>query len=160
MTDATRSELLGKLKLWGDTALKTKCEPVLPGEDLSFLYTMRKVCNATSNGVGLAAPQIGVLKRAIFINPDRDKYGRFMVNPEIIHASPEMIKWTEGCLSYPGYTIKTTRHKHITVRYFDKDMSGPHTWMLSDFASVIVQHELDHCSGVCALEDAWLSQTR
>lgn len=153
-------ELLELIKTFSDSALATKCEPVVKGDDLTFSTTMRKVLRAAKNGVGLAANQIGILKRAILVNPERN-YGTILLNPEIIEASSEIVSAEEGCLSYPGYVAKTLRHSWVVVKYWDKDLCGPYTMRCTGFTAIIVQHEIDHIEGRdCGVKDVWLSRTR
>lgn len=153
-------EVLDMIRTFGQAELHQVCEPVKPGDKLDFLYLMRRACQLTDNGVGLAANQIGILKRAIFINPNRDKYGQFLINPVIVERSEEMTSETEGCLSYPGYFGPVRRHKSIKATFYEKDMTGPFLRIFDGFASIIVQHEVDHLDGKCAVEDFWLSRTR
>jgi peptide deformylase len=150
----TRQRYLAMLRTFDDPALKTVCAPVRDGDDLSFLKDMRKVCGFTDNGVGLAAPQIGVLKQAAFIWPRRAGFGIFLINPRGVDASHEMQSGEEGCLSYPGVTAEVVRHRWIDVDYLD-DAMKPRTRRFTDFDAVVVQHECDHLDGICRVGDAW-----
>lgn len=97
---STRSKYLSLLKQFDAPELKTICTPVPFGtRDMPWLWDLRKVCGFTDNGVGLAAPQIGILQRAIFVCPDRRDVGRFMINPEITQCSINYVSMVEGCLS-------------------------------------------------------------
>jgi len=98
----------------------------------------------SGNGVGLAAPQIGVLKRAFVINLDGERY-RF-ANAEI--TSREGVHTTiEGCLSIPGRMFFVTRSATIVVR---DDINGELT--ASGLLARIVQHELDHTNGITLIQ--------
>lgn len=145
----TKAQLLALIRTGDNPALRTVCEPLKPGDDLSFLLTMRDVCQATDTGVGLAAPQIGVLKRACYIWPMR-KGGEsyFMLNPVIEFKGPYWTEAEEGCLSYPGATTVISRPESIRVRYFDEQWRDQVRWCIG-FPARVVQHEIDHLDGIC-----------
>ena len=99
----------------------------------------------TKDGIGLAAPQVGISKRLFVMYIDGLLYHCF--NPEIIEASEELMTFKEGCLSFPDEFLTITRPKTIQVRY--QDHEG--TWIEKTFdglASVCFQHELDHLNGI------------
>ena len=102
-----------------------------------------------ADGVGLAAPQIGINKR-IFVmdcsSENEEKDCRVVINPEIEHASEELGSYKEGCLSIPGITEEISRPKVIEVLY--QDINGVlqrNTY--DDLWSICFQHELDHLNG-------------
>lgn len=109
--------------------------------------------NPDHAGVWLAAPQIGVTKRIMVVSllrswDDENFQTVMMLNPEILEASDETIdSIEEGCLSLPK-TKKgfVARHKEIKLSYYDEKMKQK-VLRLSDLASVIVQHEIDHLNG-------------
>lgn len=150
----TKQQYLAMLRTFDDPALKTPCGIVCDGDNLSFLKDMRKVCGFTDNGVGLAAPQIGVLKQAAFIWPRRAGYGIFLINPQTVAKSYEMQSGEEGCLSYPGVTAEVVRHRWVEVAYRDDAMQRRQR-RFDGFDAVVVQHELEHLDGVCRVGDAW-----
>lgn len=133
------------------------CAPVTAGEDLSFMKPMRKRC-IEFNGVGLAAPQIGVLKRVIFIWQGQSGYGFYLINPEIVAASDMKVSAREGCLSYPGLETFVARHEWIRVKFFlraDRELNTEFTQEYRGMEARIVQHEIDHLDGICKVGDAW-----
>ena len=102
-----------------------------------------------ADGVGLAAPQIGINKR-IFVmdcsSENEEKDCRVVINPEIEHASEELGSYKEGCLSIPGITEEISRPKVIKVVY--QDINGVlkrNTY--DDLWSTCFQHEFDHLNG-------------
>ena len=102
-----------------------------------------------ANGVGLAAPQIGINKR-IFVmdcsSENEEKDCRVVINPEIEHASEELGSYKEGCLSIPGITEEISRPKVIKVLY--QDVNGVlQRDTYDDLWSICFQHELDHLNG-------------
>ena len=101
-------------------------------------------------GVGLAAPQVGVLKRIIVVDPARDGAPPAplkMANPEIIGASDETKQHEEGCLSLPQEYESLTRPDRIKVRYLDEH-NEVRTIDAEGLLSVVIQHEMDHLEGV------------
>jgi len=107
-----------------------------------------------ADGVGLAAPQIGLSIRLLVIDadsiaktrPECKGFRRVMLNPEIIERSDELVTLEEGCLSFPGIHEKVPRAAKIRVRYDDEDFS-PHEEEFEAFAARIVQHECEHLEG-------------
>ena len=100
-------------------------------------------------GVGLAAPQVGVLKRIIVVDPAREEAPPaplMMANPEIIWSSEEKKDHEEGCLSLPEEYQMVQRPDRIKVRYVDEH-NEIRTLEADGLLSVIVQHEIDHLDG-------------
>ena len=102
-----------------------------------------------ADGVGLAAPQIGVNKRIFVMDcsrEDEERDYKIIINPEIEHASEELGSYKEGCLSIPGITEEISRPKVIKVLYQDiKGVLQRNTY--DDLWSICFQHELDHLNG-------------
>ncbi|HOY26792.1 MAG TPA: peptide deformylase, partial [Mesotoga sp.] len=97
------------------------------------------------DGVGLAAPQVGVSKR-IFVY-DAGEGIRVVINPEFLWKSEETVQMEEGCLSIPGIYADLFRPSSVKLRY--QDVEGNfHEEELSEYAARIVQHEADHLEGV------------
>jgi peptide deformylase len=102
-----------------------------------------------ADGVGLAAPQIGIKERIIAVQ-EKEKIGVY-ANPEILKRSPATQIGEEGCLSVPGVFGTVERAKRITVRAIDRH--GRTVEMeLSGFPAVIFQHEIDHLDGVLFID--------
>lgn len=105
-------------------------------------------------GVGLAAPQVGILKRLIVVdNRDEEENKRFyMLNPVILEKEGEEISM-EGCLSIPGKQGTVKRAKNIKVKY--NDLTGEEEIMeAEDFLARIIQHEMDHLDGILYTDKA------
>ena len=102
-----------------------------------------------ADGVGLAAPQLGINKRIFVMDcsgEDEDKDCKIVINPEIEHESEELGSYKEGCLSIPGITEEISRPKIIKVVY--QDLNGDlqrHSY--DGLWSTCFQHELDHLNG-------------
>ncbi|WP_297790222.1 peptide deformylase [uncultured Anaerococcus sp.] len=100
-----------------------------------------------ADGVGLAAPQVGILKRVIVVDPHDDTTGLVkLVNPEIIEADGEQIG-IEGCLSIPNFNATVKRAEHVKVKYLDEE-GVEKIWDAHGFPAVILSHEIDHLDGI------------
>ena len=110
-----------QIRIIGDEILNKKCKPVKEMTDRTkeliedMFETMYE-----ANGVGLAAPQVGILKRIVVIDVE-DGYQYVLINPEIIEQDGEQTGY-EGCLSVPGKTGVVTRPNHVVVRALDENM--------------------------------------
>lgn len=119
-----------------------------------MLETMYK-----SDGIGLAAIQVGFLKRMLvydvdYVKENGKKNGIVVVNPTIIKKSKEMICTEEGCLSYPDMFGKVDRFEKITVRYTDLEGKLVEK-TISGMEAVVFQHESDHLDGIIFLDKAY-----
>ncbi|MBT4277506.1 peptide deformylase [Candidatus Falkowbacteria bacterium] len=111
---------------------------------LNMIETMKK-----EDGVGLAAPQVGVSKRIVVVNWHGDDL--VLINPMIIQKSWRKDIKTEGCLSLPKAEFKIKRHKDITVKSLD--YSGKNVKIkASNLLARIIQHEIDHLNGVLLVD--------
>lgn len=102
------------------------------------------------DGLGIAAPQVGMNIRAFIVVLDYNKKSErilAMINPEIIVKSEEMEEGEEGCLSIPGQFAKVMRHKEITVEFYDLE-EVRQVLNLRHLNARVVQHENDHIDGV------------
>lgn len=105
-----------------------------------------------ANGLGLAAPQVGVSERILLANFQYgkkvgEKYAIVpLINPEIIDHSEEEVMGEEGCLSLPEIFAPVKRYEHITVKYLN-EKGDEMILELSDLNARIVQHEIDHLDG-------------
>ena len=98
-----------------------------------------------AGGVGLAAPQVGILKRIVVIDTEGDN-PYVLINPEILETSGEQTG-DEGCLSLPGKTGTVTRPDHVKVRAYDLDMN-PFELEGTELLARAICHECDHLDGV------------
>ena len=105
-------------------------------------------------GIGLAAPQIGVSRRLIVMDPAKDEAPKspiVMVNPEIVTRSEEMRTHEEGCLSIPDFTAEIERPAKTLVAYIDREGKKREA-ELEGIWSTLVQHEIDHLNGVLFID--------
>lgn len=125
-------------------------ESLLRTEEYALLRErmLQTVQNPEAEGVGIAAPQVGV-RRAVIAVQRFDKEGEpfeFFLNPEIIERIGEKADGGEGCLSVPELYGNVSRWQHILLRYRDEQWVE-HTEHIEGFTAVIFQHEVDHLSG-------------
>ncbi|MDR2416907.1 MAG: peptide deformylase [Holosporales bacterium] len=101
-----------------------------------------------SNGIGLAAPQIGVLKRVIVIDFGRETEVSplALINPEILWRSEETTPFRNGCLSLPGIWADVVRPAAIEIKYYDENFQ-PQLLKTDGLLAVCAQHEIDHLNG-------------
>ena len=100
-------------------------------------------------GIGLAAVQIGILKRVIVIDLSKDNEKKdpiFIVNPKILSQSKELVAYEEGCLSIPGFNHNISRPDNIELKW--QDLKGKeHEIKPEGMLSICIQHEIDHLDG-------------
>ena len=130
----------------GDDVLRKKCKPVEKmTERLSTLIDDMFDTMYEANGVGLAAPQVGVLRRIVVIDV-MDGNPLVLVNPEIVESDGEQIG-PEGCLSLPGLQGDVARPNHVVVKAQDRDMN-PITVEGEALLARALCHEIDHLDGI------------
>ena len=139
------------LRLFGDPVLKQPARPVVEiTADLIPLVNGMYETMALAEGVGLAAPQVGVRKRLFTYDLHEGDGPGVVINPEIVERSGEVLS-EEGCLSVPGYRFEVVRSERVTMRGLDLDgnelvLEG------DDLLARMVQHEIDHLDGVLLLD--------
>lgn len=141
--------------LYGQPVLRKVAEDIDQNyADLKTLIENMYETMYHSEGVGLAAPQIGLPIRVIVIDgdvmgedfPECAGFKRTLINPEIVSFNNEKVTYDEGCLSLPGIHEGVSRPTEITLRYVDENFE-PKEETLKGFAARIVQHEYDHLQG-------------
>ncbi|MEO0766778.1 MAG: peptide deformylase [Pseudomonadota bacterium] len=141
--------------MWPDGGLSAMCTPIEAiTDDICVLAADMLETMYSAPGRGLAAPQVGVLKR-LFVMDATWKEGIatpvICINPEIISRGSDATTSAEGCLSIPGVTADVTRP--TDVRMVWTDLSGRvHEKDLTGFAALCAQHELDHLDGIMTLD--------
>lgn len=139
----------------GDPRLRETSLPVLePGapEVAALVVDLQDTlagCRAkTGYGRAIAAPQIGVLKRVIFLNVDGPWA---LINPVVVDQSPETMTVWDACLSYLSIFFQVNRHRQIDVHYQDASGEWREARAEGDLAELL-QHEIDHLDGVLAID--------
>ena len=139
-----------------DPLLNQVCEPCdLNDPSLRKLSKQMAKAMYANDGVGIAAPQVGVLKRIIVIDcdPSEEENPLVLINPEILELDGEPETEEEGCLSCPGISVPIERKPWARVSFYDLD--GEH-WTIEGDGLVgrCLQHEIDHLNGKTLFESA------
>jgi peptide deformylase len=138
-----------EVRILGDPVLRQKAAPVETITEVQhqLIRDMFETMYA-EEGVGLAAPQVGVSERIIIIDPHQDDTEPFaLVNPEILEASRETEKGEEGCLSIPGVRDLVERSISIRVRGLSPD-GETREFAADGLVARVLQHEVDHIDGI------------
>jgi peptide deformylase len=138
------------IRKFGDPVLKTRAEPVQSFDESLLRLTKDMLATMRDNeGVGLAATQVGRLKRVFVAAIEDDEY--IVVNPVLTDISETTETATEGCLSIPGIQVDVERPTAVTIS--GQDVSGkPLQIEASDLLARVLQHEVDHLDGVLILD--------
>ena len=141
---------LGDLLQLGNPLLYEVCEPVLESElplvkgwvaDLDNV--MKEIRAKYHFGRAIAAPQLGIMKRVIYMNINKPVV---FINPEFSHLSDEMFELWDDCMSFPNLLVKVKRHRKLTIKYLDENWQQQE-WEMTDGLSELLQHEHDHLNG-------------
>jgi peptide deformylase len=140
---------------YGNAVLRKETEEISSHyPDLKALIDNMFETMYNAEGVGLAAPQIGLPIRLLVIDvksfdeekPEAEGFKIVMINPEMLETSDETETEEEGCLSIPGIHENVSRPKKIKISYLDADFNE-HTKEFEDFHARVIQHEYDHLEG-------------
>lgn len=136
-----------KVRLEDDEILRKKCRPVeVIDEKIKELVNDMIETMHDQDGVGLAAPQVGILKRVVVIDLYDDKGPYVLINPEIIKEKGEQ-EVDEGCLSFPNKFAKIIRPEEVTVRALDID-GKEYKLKGKGLLAQAISHEVDHLNGI------------
>jgi len=137
--------LLGDPRLYEKSAPVERAElPAVAGWAQQLHEVMEAVRQRYGFGRGIAAPQLGIMKRIIYLNTD---HPRVLINPTIYHYSDELFEVWDDCMCFPNLLVKVKRHRQISLRY--RDLSWQEQdWTVSDDLSELLQHEYDHLEGI------------
>ena len=135
-----------KVRHIGDPILKKVCKPVkkMTPSLLTLIDDMFETMYE-AQGVGLAAPQVGIVRRICVVDV-QDEDPVVLINPELLESSGEQTD-DEGCLSVPGKCASVTRPDHVIVRALDKDMNEV-TYEVEGLKARAFLHEMDHLDGI------------
>ena len=114
---------------------------------------MYETLYATGNGIGLAAPQVGILKRIVVIDlkVDGNSSPITFINPKIVRFSENKSVNEEGCLSIPDYYSEIERPQEVDVEWYDEEGKKSHK-TLNGLLSICIQHEIDHLNGILFID--------
>jgi peptide deformylase len=149
---------LKQIRVLGDPVLREKAHKVHQFTDSlqelveDMVETMRRY-----NGVGLAAPQVGITERVIVVETPEDEEepgsGALytVINPELARTSKDLVDGVEGCLSIPGFVGEVSRHGEVTVK--GQNPQGQKIRIKAEgFLARVFQHEIDHLDGVLFID--------
>ena len=141
----------------GDPRLYQKCEPVQREEldslkpviqDLhDIIFEFRAKYNA---GRAIAAPQIGCMKRLIYMHIDKPVV---FINPVLSNLSEDLFELWDDCMCFPNLLVRLKRHRSLTITYRDENWNEQ-SWDMKDDLSELLQHEYDHLEGILATQRA------
>ena len=150
--EARRRLALAQIRQYPDPVLRMKANDVEEFDgDLAKLIERMEHLLHDANGVGLAATQIGVLRRVFIFQPDPDEEPRALVNPRLAQGSDEREADDEGCLSLQGVVIPVERHERVAIEAIDPEGKDVRL-ELEGLAARVVQHELDHLDGILIID--------
>lgn len=141
--------------IYGQPVLRKVAQDIAPDyPNLKDLIANMFETMDNAEGVGLAAPQIGLPIRVVVINldvlsdelPEFKGFRKAYINPHILETSGELEDMEEGCLSLPGIHENVKRAGKIHVTYLDEDLQ-PHDEMVEGYLARVMQHEFDHLDG-------------
>ena len=149
--EARRRLALAQIRQYPDAALRMPARPVEQfDDDLRRLVERMKLLMRDANGIGLAAPQVGVLQRLFVFQADEDDVIA-LANPEIVETGEMMQVDDEGCLSIQGVVVPVERPVRITISGRDEH-GNEVSRTLEEPYSRVAQHESDHLDGVLILD--------
>ena len=144
-----------KILIEPDPILRKKCEPLDKVDD-----GVRKLMNDmletmyAAPGIGLAAVQIGILKKLVVIDISKEEEKKnplFFINPEIVYKSNQTSVYEEGCLSLPGQFAEIERPSECTLNYIDYDGKKKEL-KAKGLLATCIQHEVDHLNGILFID--------
>ncbi|MFV0539122.1 MAG: peptide deformylase [Dysgonomonas sp.] len=138
--------------LYGQPVLRKVAKEITPDyPKIKELITNMFETMYNADGIGLAAPQIGLDIRLFVMdleplaedNPQYSGFKKVFINPQIIESTGELVKMEEGCLSLPGINENVEREEKIRIQYLDENFIS-HDEVYGDFFARCIQHEYDH----------------
>ena len=147
-----RAKYVSMIRKYDDPILSQVSTDLMQEDDLGFITSMKRAILGTSYGVGLAASQLGVLKRVCLVSNPENRVGtlRVLINPVVIEKSETEEVGIEGCLSYPKTYGTVSRPMKIKVKFLTEKWT-PKTEEFDGIVARVVMHELDHLDGICAI---------
>src|SRR5581483_3922698 len=149
--EARRRLALAQIRQYPDAAMKMKARPIEEFDDeLRSLVERMKALMVDARGIGLAATQVGVLRRVFVFQVDEEQVAA-VCNPELVERSDETEVADEGCLSIQGISVPVERS--LSVVLVGQDENGDDVrFELDDYEARCVQHETDHLDGMLMLD--------
>jgi peptide deformylase len=159
-TRERRNLALAQVRTFGDPVLNSVASPVESFDELLLADAEQMIAiMRDALGVGLAASQLGVMRRLLVFQAGPDATPRAIANPDLEWASEQTAEAEEGCLSLPGIVVDVERALHARVR--GQNMQGePVLLEASGLEARVLQHEIDHLDGVLTLDRTSREQRR
>jgi peptide deformylase len=150
--EARKLLALAQIRQYPDPVLRMHARPVESfDDDLRRLAERMTLLMVDANGVGLAATQVGVLRRLFVVRARDEEEATAVVNPELVECGEELEADEEGCLSLQGVLVPVERPVSVTVEAVD--LAGKEIRLrLEGYEARVAQHELDHLNGVLILD--------
>ncbi|SHJ67816.1 peptide deformylase [Tangfeifania diversioriginum] len=148
------------ITVYGDPLLRKKAKPIeKKTEELDEIIENMWETMYYSDGIGLAAPQVGKSIRLFLVDassaadeePELKDFKKVFINPEIIETAGEEWIMNEGCLSLPEIREDVKRTDVVRIKYLDENFE-PHEEEFSGFAGRVIQHEYDHLEGILFID--------
>ncbi|MDX6545792.1 MAG: peptide deformylase [Gaiellales bacterium] len=157
-----RATALRLVRQYPDPALRNAASPVADvDEEVRRLAARMVDVMDRAHGVGLAAPQLGVLRRMLVYRVGEEDAIRVLINPSLSELSEETVVSTEGCLSLLGGELQVPVSRHVRVHVSAVDSDGdPVELEAEGFEARVIQHEIDHLDGVLIVDRAQDEQRR
>jgi peptide deformylase len=148
------------IRQWGDPALRQVAQPVLRADDIlrAQVARMRRHLEDVG-GAGLAATQVGLLRRVFAFRMDPEHPAEALVNPRIVSRSAERATFHEGCLSFNSIIVAVQRPAAVRVEGEDLDGRALR-FDVEGFGASLLQHEIDHLDGILTLDRAEPAERR
>ena len=146
--------------VYGQPVLRKEAEDIAPDyPNLKELLANMFETMDHADGVGLAAPQVGLPIRVVVVDldvlsddmPEFKDFRRAYINPHIIESGEEEVAMEEGCLSLPGIHESVKRPTKVHVTYLDETLT-PHDEWVEGYLARVMQHEFDHLDGVMFID--------
>jgi peptide deformylase len=153
---AWRVAALRLVRQYPDPALRNAATAVAEVDDEVQQLAERMVdVMERAHGVGLAAPQLGILRRILVYRASDEDEPKVLINPELVERSDETEVGTEGCLSLLGGELQVAVARHLRVRVSGRDVSGDAVDLDAEgFEARVIQHEIDHLDGILIFDRA------
>lgn len=143
----------------GDPTLRHQAAPIVSLNALRAQVQRMTDLLLQENGAGLAATQVGILRRAFVYRVEIDEPVTVLINPTITSASNETTTFVEGCLSFPSIRVTVERPVGVSVRGHDLDGHEIHV-TAEGFHASLLQHEIDHLDGILTIDRADAQERR
>ena len=138
------------LKL-GNETLRQKADPIKDFSDETRRIAQELMeAMYKEKGIGLAGPQVGIMKRIFAVHVGKDE-PRIFINPSVIETSQELVKYEEGCLSIPGVWAEIVRPESLTIQAWN-EKGRPFTLKAEGMLARAILHEYDHLEGVLFID--------